>query len=164
MATLINTSWDRAKVGSLLLLGVGFACAAGAALSPSAQAPPPARPAISGLIVEPRAIRLGTIAPGRTAQASATLRNPGTEAIEVAHFDASCPCVRVTPDRLRIAPGQSAMIGLTFDPADEPDFRGSLAVEVIGRSPDGSAVARGIVRVEVKSSADATDQNREATR
>jgi len=138
---------DFADLGHAAHAGLGIVFAAILAPILSAQAPPPTETSRSpSLIVQPVSIPLGPLAPGRSARAAATLRNVGTEAVEVARFETSCPCVRVTPDRLRLAVGGTASIRVTFDPIGEP----GLAVEYIGRSPDDAAVLRGTVRLEVK--------------
>ena len=144
---------NRPRVG--VIVGLGFAGVASLAVGYSLQAPPPARPSASArspLIVGPDPIQLGMLAPGRSARLAVSVRNPSVDPVVISRVETSCPCVRATPDRLSLAPGESSKLTLTFDPSGEPGFRGKLAVEYVGRSPDGSAVARGTVHLEVKDS------------
>ena len=139
-----------------VIVGLGFAGAASLVVGYSSQvSPPPARSAASArsrLIVGPDPIQLGMLAPGRSARVAVTVRNPGVDPVVISRVETSCPCVRATPDRLSLAPGESSEFTLTFDSTGEPEFRGRLAVEYVGRSPDGSAVVRGTVHLEVKDS------------
>jgi len=116
------------------------------------------------LIPSPNPINLGTIKRGQTARATATLQNPGSSPIHVDRVEASCPCVQVKMDHLHVTPGEDATVTVEFDPAEEPDFRGSLAVEYTGRSPDGLVVLRGRVdlRVADSSGTTGTPSNRQA--
>jgi hypothetical protein len=101
---------------------------------------------------QPDPVLLGELEPGRIGRASLKVLNPGPGAIEVARFETSCPCMRVESDRSRIEANGAATLAATFDPSEERDFRGKLAIEYRGISPDGSIVIRGVVEVEVKSS------------
>ena len=102
------------------------------------------------LIVAQDPIRLGTLEPGRSVRVAVAVRNRSADPVVISRVETSCPCIRATPDRLSLAPGDSSELTLTFDPSDEPEFRGILAVEYVGRSSDGAAVLRGTVRLEVK--------------
>lgn len=93
---------------------------------------------------------LGAVRPGESVRAEMTLRNPHPAAVTVERVETSCPCVRVTPASLHIEPRESAELGIAFDPTDEPDFRGGLRVEVIGRGEGGDVVFRTHVHLEVK--------------
>ena len=53
------------------------------------------------------------------------------------------------PGRLRVGPGKTVGLTVEFDPSEQPDFRGRLAVAYVGTSLDGVAVLRGRVEVNV---------------
>jgi len=62
----------------------------------------------------------------------------------------------VTPVFLRIDAHTSATLKVAFDPADEPDFRGGLSVDLTGREPDGATAFRTQVNLEVKAAPSAS--------
>lgn len=154
LATLGNHRLARAAVPALAV----FSCLVGLAGVWSAQSPPPSKSGSSAiaaprLIVSPDPIALGILAPGRSAQPVATLRNPYPEAIAVARVETSCPCLRASVTPSRIGPEGSGTLALVFDPSTEPEFRGELAIEVIGYAKGGRDVLRTKVRLEVRSGA-----------
>jgi len=112
------------------------------------EAPQPSSSSLP-LLAEPETLPLGTLEPGRTAEATVRVRNPGAKPVVVDRIESSCPCIRATPGTLHIGPGESAALTLRFDPSDEPDFRGALAVEYEGKTTDGTVALQGRVRVDV---------------
>lgn len=81
----------------------------------------------------------------RPARSSSTWEPFGPARRRDARVESSCPCVAVAPAAFEVAPGGSVALAVARDLADEPDFRGGLAVEVVGRAADGRAL--GIARV-----------------
>jgi hypothetical protein len=77
------------------------------------------------------------------------LFNDGDVAILIDRVEASCACVTAGPLPLRVAPGSGAALTLRFDSSKEPTFRGTLGVEVVGRSADGRVRLTTNVRVSV---------------
>jgi len=58
--------------------------------------------------------------------------------------------VTLGPVPFRVETGRSASLWVAFDPSHEPDFRGSLCVEVVGRDTTGVAVFRTTVDLTVR--------------
>jgi hypothetical protein len=102
------------------------------------------------LKISPDPISLGTLDPGRSAVAKLTLRNSGSDPVIVARVETSCPCLTVAEQSTEIGPGQAADLTMEFDPADDPDFRGGLSIDVIGRDPLGGIVFRTRAQIEVR--------------
>lgn len=138
--TLITSASTRI---ALALPGVFFGC------SPA----PPDMPEVSNnaaVALTLAAVPLGVIRPGQSAKATATIRNPRSASMIVDRIETSCECVRVTPQSLRVEPGRSADLTILFDPNDAPDFRGELAVDVVGKGPSGQTIFQTTVSVEVR--------------
>ncbi|MBX6314538.1 MAG: DUF1573 domain-containing protein, partial [Isosphaeraceae bacterium] len=113
----------------------------------------PATPAAHGtpLQVHPAPLSLGVLKPGQAAQASLTLRNPCPEPLTVERIETSCPCIRVAPQQpVRIEPGRAAVLGVSFDPSGEPDFRGGLSVDVTGYGASEAVLFRNRVLLTVE--------------
>ena len=72
-------------------------------------------------------------------------------AVEVERIETSCHCVRVEPMSLSIEPGESTTLTVSFDPSEDPDFRGGLAVEVLGKDRDDDVLFRTRVDLTVRS-------------
>lgn len=102
------------------------------------------------LEISPDPILLGTLFPGRSAIAKLTVRNSGSRPVIVESIETSCPCLNVAKQWARLGPRQTADLTVRFDPADEPDFRGCLSIDVIGREPGGEIAFRTRVEVEVR--------------
>lgn len=125
--------------------------AIGAALSSSSHPLrdfPPSSPT-SGLLESPASIALGRLAPGERAEAGWTLSNRTAAVVRLDRVESSCPCVRVEPIPTTIDPGGQANLRVVFDPAEEPDFRGGLAVDLTGRGPTGVVLFRSTVDLTV---------------
>jgi len=68
----------------------------------------------------------------------------------VAMVETSCPCLNVAEQSTNIGPGQAAELTVKFDPTDDPDFRGGLSIDVIGRDPRGGIVFRTRAQIDVR--------------
>lgn len=99
--------------------------------------------------IRPDPISLGTLDPGQSAVAKFTLRNPGSHPVIVARVETSCPCLKVVDQPTSIGPGQAADLTVKFDPTNDPDFRGGLSIDVIGRDPMGRIVFQTRAKIEV---------------
>jgi len=112
-------------------------------------------PATSGrsptnlLTVKPHPLSLGKLRPHQPASASIHFHNPGRAAVVIGRVETSCDCIRLGPLPLTIGPDGDATLGVTFDPSAEPAFRGGLSVEVAGWNPEGLAVFRTRVLLDV---------------
>jgi hypothetical protein len=111
---------------------------------------PPASPVAS----DPRircqeTVSLGTLDHGMSGEAQLRLENPHDREFEVSRVEVSCPCLKVSPETFRLEPGSSKTLVLRFDPKEEPDFSGGLAIKVAGQTAEGQEVFGTTVRVTV---------------
>ena len=100
------------------------------------------------LDVSPASIDMGEVAPGGQKQATFSLTNSGSQAVELAKIDSSCPCLMVDVPS-RIAPGEQVVGRAKLDLRDEPNFTGDLAITITGRSRTGQLAFRMTVEVHV---------------
>ena len=97
-----------------------------------------------GYIVSPDPVSLGKIRPGRAASVDFELHNRTAMRLAVDRIKTSCPCIQVTPRTVRIEPGDSARLTVTYDPTEAPEFRGALSARV-----DGYATERLVFQTQV---------------
>jgi len=83
------------------------------------------------LDASPSRIDMGEVASGGRKQATFSLTNSGSQAVELAKIESSCPCLTVDVPS-RIAPGEQICGRANLDLRDEPDFTGDLAIEITG--------------------------------
>lgn len=93
------------------------------------------------LALSPERLSLGVIAAGQKAQATLGVTNLTQQPVVADRIETSCPCLKVTPSSIRLAPGETTMLTIDFDSSSEPEFRGELGVDVTGYV-DGSVVFR----------------------
>jgi hypothetical protein len=91
---------------------------------------PPRETERSPLKIVPNPVNLGLLQPGSSAQRPLVVNNPGLRSVSVRRIESSCPCIRVEPGRLELLARAGQDLMVTFDPTEEPDFRGGLLVEV----------------------------------
>jgi hypothetical protein len=95
----------------------------------------------TSLIATPSQLDLGDIAPGELRSGTMSLLNKGSEVVIVRRITTSCPCLRsLTTLPIRVEPGGTTILELSFDPENELSFRGGLSVEVEGFGGDAKAV------------------------
>ena len=68
----------------------------------------------------------------------------------VARVGTSCPCLNVADQSINIGPGEAADLTVKFDSVHDPDFRGGLSIDVIGRGPAGGIVIGTRVDLDVR--------------
>ena len=116
------------------------------------------------LDIIPDPLSLGMLKPHQAAQAGGELHNPSTREIVVENVETSCECVEVNPKSFRLGPGETTSLKAEFDPSHDPEFRGRLAVQVVGHGPGNTIVFQTIVKLEVRTdqggAIDATPANR----
>lgn len=133
-------------LGAAVPIGLGgCAPAAPGASSPAAAAGAPAQV----LSVSPDPIDLGTLSPGQMGRAELRVANAGTDPRSVERVETSCPCVSAGPVPLAVAAGGEGRLTVVFDAAEEPNFRGNLAVELRGLDASGAELFRTKVNVGV---------------
>jgi len=146
-----------------IFLCAGFPVAAGligavtscAGLPAVTSTPPPPKSAFSPnrhfpLETTPDPVDLGILSRGRSAVAKITLRNSSEQPAIVQRIQTSCPCLHVERQSITLRPGESADLPVRFDSLDEPDFRGGLSIEVVGRGVTGGVVFATRVGVEIR--------------
>lgn len=63
-----------------------------------------------------------------------SVRNPGTEPVEISRVKTSCDCTSATLSPLKIAPGETGELVITVDPArSSPELGVSVSVEYSGK-------------------------------
>lgn len=75
-------------------------------------------------------IDLGVVRQGQVASLNFWLKNSGKSPIEVSKIQGSCECLELKLSQPLIEPGQRALAEARYDGAREPDFVGSLQIEV----------------------------------
>jgi hypothetical protein len=83
------------------------------------------------LDASPSRIDMGEVAPSGWKQATFSLTNLGSQAVELAKIDSSCPCLTVDLPSA-IASGKQVEGRAKLDLRDELDFTGEVAVEIKG--------------------------------
>ncbi|RJR31494.1 DUF1573 domain-containing protein [Candidatus Parcubacteria bacterium] len=73
--------------------------------------------------IEPAKFDLGTVIYGEVAKKNFLLTNIGTENLEILRLSTSCGCTKaaMADDKMTIAPGETAELIVTFDPAVHKD-------------------------------------------
>ena len=141
-------TWVAASAAGLGAGLVGIGISGSGRTSP--DAPGASLDSAPSLSAEPPVLLLGDLDAGQAARGSITLRNPHAEAIEVVRVETSCPCTRVSPSTFQIDPGGSVPLGIEFDSLEEPEFRGTLLVEVTGQGATGGVLFRIKAKVTVR--------------
>lgn len=95
-----------------------------APVAPVNNAAPPAKWPLQATI------ELGVVRQGQVASLNVWLKNAGKSAVEVSKIQTSCECLELKLSQLLIEPGQRALAQVRYDGAREPDFVGSLQIEV----------------------------------
>jgi hypothetical protein len=102
------------------------------------------------LVVKSSPVDLGSLAPGQRASATLRVLNVSGTEVFLADVKTSCPCVHVIAKAEALLPQRATDIQAEFDPSEEPDFRGTLMVDVTGRSKNGVVVLHAYIKVTVK--------------
>jgi hypothetical protein len=102
------------------------------------------------LEISPDPVDLGILLPGQSAQATITLHNPGPHPVSVEQIETRCPCIRVEPASFKVAAGEFAEFVARFDPSHDPDFRGGLSIDVVGRSSRDFVLFRARVNLDIR--------------
>lgn len=117
----------------------------------SATPPPAAAPAASptsSLPVKAK-LDLGVAFQGESARLNAWIKNQSDHEIQMTRIEKSCECLEVTLSRTKLAAGERALVRLHYDGAKEPDFLGSLLIDVQLNDDSGNKVGQIDVPIEV---------------
>ena len=103
------------------------------------------------LTVNPDPVSLGLISAGKSARATLTVTNSGGKRQQITNVRTTCPCVGLVGLPVSIEPGRSVGLTVIFDPTEEPDFRGTLGVGLIGMGATGDELFQTEVNLTVNS-------------
>jgi hypothetical protein len=92
---------------------------------------------------------LGVVFQGESARLNAWIKNHSDHEIQATQIEKSCECLEVTLSRTKIAPGERVLVRLHYDGAKEPDFLGSLLIDVQLNDDSGKNVGQIDVPIEV---------------
>ena len=135
------------KQWPLLLIGFTLLGCMGPTVPPAPKSGG-ASPISSGLPLQ-GTIELGVVKQGESARLSVWITNKGQQAIEAATLKSSCECLSIDVSPQQIEAGKRALVNAHYDGAREPDFVGSLHIEVEVLDPAGKKVGEITVPVEV---------------
>lgn len=90
----------------------------------------------SPLAFDPPALNFGSIPQEGEARAEVTFKNVSEEPVAILTVSSSCGCTVATPDRARLAPGESATLSVVFQPgANRGEMSQTVSLLLEGR-PD----------------------------
>ena len=93
---------------------------------------------------------LGVLRPGCSAETEISVRNPSPHRVVIKHIETSCPCLSVKQESINIDAKESATFTVKFDSGHDPDFRGRLSIEIIGRDGGENIIFRSRANLEVR--------------
>ena len=108
----------------------------------------PVSTVIRPIKVPPR-VSLGVLAPGETRSARFKVRNQSDRQISLT-IETDCPCLSFKPRECSVPARGIVSIEVCHEPAAEPEFRGSLAVETRGVDDRKNEQFRMLVELEIK--------------
>jgi hypothetical protein len=82
--------------------------------------------------IESQMILFGEIVHREKAKKQLLIKNVTWDDVDIYQFRSSCSCIRIVPGRLRLHGKESLKVVVAFNPADEPEFQGSLDVDLEG--------------------------------
>jgi len=94
-------------------------------------------------------VDFGVLRQGESAEHRCWLRNQTQNPIEVSRFKSSCECVSVSSEADSIAPGERALLTVSFDGTHDAEFTGSLGVTVVVEGSHGESIGHITADVEV---------------
>ena len=101
------------------------------------------------LIASPDPINFGKLQPGEVSYRRLTIRNPRAEGFSVHNIETTCDCIKVTPNRCHISPGEEFLLRVEFNSSEDPEFRGKLGVVIRGISIDGLLLFKSTASIDV---------------
>lgn len=91
---------------------------------------------------------LGVIFQRDSVRMNRWIKNQSDHAVEVTQIEKSCECLEVKLSPTKIGPGERTLAQLHYDGTKEPDFMGSLLIEVKLNDDKGNNV--GLVEVPIE--------------
>jgi hypothetical protein len=80
-------------------------------------------------LTTPAIVELGVVPEGGYAHETIVVSNRSDSAVELSRIETSCHCLDVRLMRQRLGPGEECLAIVSFDVKDDPEFRGSLAMQ-----------------------------------
>jgi len=90
-----------------------------------------------GLVISPKLIDFGALSPGQSSRVDLRISNSSTISRTLDRIETSCPCIRISRLPAEIPVRETRVLEVSFDPSEEPDFRGSLVIDLHGFDPEG---------------------------
>jgi len=97
---------------------------------------------------------LGVVFQGESTRINQWVRNQSDKEIHTAKIEKSCECLDVRLSKSQIASGERVLAHFTYNGTKEPDFVGSLLIEVTFSDENEKNVGRIEVPIEVLSKKD----------
>jgi hypothetical protein len=94
-------------------------------------------------------VDLGVVTQGQSAALKTWIKNQSDHAVQVSRIESSCECLDVRLSPMTIEPGKRALVRCHYDGAREPDFVGSLHIEVQLTDDKGMKIGQIDVPIEV---------------
>lgn len=94
-------------------------------------------------------IDLGVLYQGESAQSNRWITNQSDKPITIGKVQTSCECVNLQFDHQAIEAGEKALAHISYDGTKEPDFIGSLQVQITLTDSQDQTVGIVLVPVEV---------------
>lgn len=107
---------------------------------------PPALP----LAIDPGSADLGTLGPRQPAKVEFTIRNLSSLTVVIDRIETTCPCIQAVPASCSLGADECRPLTVNFDPAHDPDFRGSLSVAITGIGDNERTLFHFRVMLEVR--------------
>ena len=93
------------------------------------------------LVAADREVNLGVIRPDTLASGKLVLHNLGTEAVSITSIFTDCGCTATDYSRNPVAPGDSTVVDVTFDPTGRVPGEFRKAIRIRSTGSGGSTVA-----------------------
>lgn len=94
-------------------------------------------------------VELGVVVQGKSSQINQWIQNRSNDEIHATTIEKSCGCLEVRLSKSRMAPGERVLGHFSYDGEKEPEFVGSLVIEVGFSDANGKKVGKTEVLVEV---------------
>ncbi|MFO1044876.1 MAG: DUF1573 domain-containing protein [Planctomycetaceae bacterium] len=92
---------------------------------------------------------LGVVEKGKSVEHKKWIRNDSDSELQIAEAKTSCECLTVRFSQKKVAPKEKVLVLLHYDGAKEPDFTGSLLIEVEVMDDQKKKIGRIDVPIEV---------------
>lgn len=130
---------------------VSFLIIAGCRPNASAPTLPKKSPLDSSGLQIQASVNLGVLGQGESGRIVQWVRNTSDKKIFITQIEKSCECLEVRLRSMELLPDDRVLAAFIYDGSKEPDFVGSLLIDVKLSDAEGNNVGRIEVAVEVVS-------------